>query len=104
MARPPAHELFERVRQLHRLIEGCGFRVAVMGGLAVNAWTIPAPTYNIDLCIDAREEDVPALIRVLEAEGFVPPPSAWLESVGTPKFREFSVSWPFQDGLLPTDI
>ncbi|MBI5367283.1 MAG: hypothetical protein HZA54_09615 [Planctomycetes bacterium] len=104
MARPPARELWERLQHLQRILEGRGLTVAVMGGIAVNAWTIPAPTYDIDLCVDLREEDVPGLIRVLEAEGFVPPPTAWIESVGTPKFREFSVSWPFQDGLIPADI
>lgn len=75
-----------------------------MGGLAINAWAIPTPTYDIDLCVAASEGDVPSLVRALAAEGFIPPPTPWLESVGRAKFREFTVSWPFQDGLIATDF
>ena len=94
----------ERARQLDRLLRSRGTPFAFMGGLAVNAWSIPAPTYDIDLCADLPEEAVPALVRELESEGFAPPPTAWLESVGRARFREFSVHWPFQDGLIPADF
>ncbi len=104
MARPPARELLDRVRHLHGVLDARGLKFAFMGGLAMNAWTVPAPTYDIDLCVELAEEGVPGLIRALESEGFVPPPTAWLESVGTAKFREFSVSWPFQEGLIPADF
>jgi len=94
----------ERARQLDRLLKARRVGFAFMGGLAVNAWAIPAPTYDIDLCADVGEEHVPDLVRALEAEGFVPPPTSWIESVGQARFREVSVHWPFQDGMIPTDI
>ena len=75
-----------------------------MGGLAVNAWAIPTPTYDIDLCADLDEAHVPELLKALEAEGFVPPPTSGIESVGKAGFREVSVQWPFQGGLIPADI
>ena len=75
-----------------------------MGGLAINAWAIPTPTYDIDICVAASESEVPSLLRALETEGFVPPPTPWLESVGSAKFREFTASWPFQDGFIATDF
>jgi hypothetical protein len=94
----------ERARQLDRLLRRRGTPFAFMGGLAVNAWSIPAPTYDIDLCVDLPEEAVPALIRELESEGYSPPPTTWLESVGRARFREISVHWPFQGGLIPADL
>lgn len=75
-----------------------------MGGLAVNAWAIPAPTYDIDLCISLPEAEVARLVKDLEKDGFVPPTTSWIETIGRAKFREFSVTWPFQDGLIATDF
>lgn len=75
-----------------------------MDGLAVNAWSIPAPTYDIDLCADVSLDQVPDLQGALSAEGYVPPSSGWIESVGKAAFREFSVHWPFQGGMIPADI
>lgn len=81
-----------------------GLRFAFMGGLAMNAWTVPAPTYDIDLCLELGGEAIVELMRALEAEGFLLPPTAWLETVGSAQFREFSVAWPFQDGLIPAEF
>jgi hypothetical protein len=75
-----------------------------MGGLAVNAWSVPAPTYDIDLCADLTVEEAPDLVRALEAEGFTPPLTGWVESVGAAGFREVSVGWPFQGGAIPAVV
>lgn len=104
MARPPSRELLERASQIDRILRTNNIPFAFMGGLALNAWTVPAPTYDIDLCVTLDEGDVPSLVRMLEAEGFVPPPTAWIESVGREKFREFTVFWPFQGGMIATDF
>ena len=94
----------ECARQLDRLLRRRRTPFCFMGGLAVNAWSIPAPTYDLDLCADVPEEGVPALLEELASAGYAPPPTSWLESVGRARFREISVHWPFQGGLLPADL
>jgi hypothetical protein len=75
-----------------------------MGGLAINAWSIPSPTFDIDLCVDIGIEAVPGLVKGLEEAGFIPPPAEWVEFVGQAKFKEISVGRPFQGGVFPTDL
>ena len=70
----------------------------------MNAWSIPVPTYDIDLCAELTPEDVPGLIAELERAGFVPPATSWIESIGSARFQEFTVHWPIQDGLRAADI
>ncbi len=70
----------------------------------MNAWSIPVPTYDIDLCAELDPEDVPGLIAELDRAGFVPPATPWIESIGPARFQEFTVHWPFQDGLRAADI
>jgi hypothetical protein len=94
----------ECARQLDKLLRVRGTPFAFMGGLAINAWSIPVPTYDIDVCADLPEELVPPLLRELESEGYVPPATDYIESVGKARFREVSVHWPFQGGLIPADL
>jgi hypothetical protein len=70
----------------------------------MNAWSIPVPTYDIDLCADLDPEHVPDLIAELDRAGFVPPATPRLESIGSARFQEFTVHWPFQDGLRAADV
>lgn len=70
----------------------------------MNAWSIPVPTYDIDLCAELTPEDVPDLIAELDRAGFVPPATSWIESIGSARFQEFTVHWTYQDGLRAADI
>ena len=97
-------ELLDRARQISELLATRGTCHAFIGGLAANVWSIPAPTYDIDLCADLAPEAVPALVRELDDAGFVPPATSWLETIGQAKFREFRIHWPFQQGLRAADI
>lgn len=99
-----ADDLLDQARRLSEVLTSRGISHAFIGGLAMNAWSIPAPTYDIDLCADLVPEQVPALISELDRAGFVPPPTSWLNSVGTAKFQEFTVHWPFGTGLRAADI
>jgi hypothetical protein len=99
-----ADDLLGQAQRLSNLLTARGITHAFMGGLAMNAWSIPVPTYDIDLCADLTSEDVPGLITLLDRAGFVPPATPWLESVGSARFQEFTVHWPFQDGLRAADI
>lgn len=104
MSRPLSDELLARARQLSQLLDARRTAHAFIGGLALNAWTIPAPTFDIDLCAALAPEAVPELVRRLEEEGFAPPPTSWLESIGPARFQEFTVHWPFELGMRPADI
>ncbi|MCC6738627.1 MAG: hypothetical protein IT452_06245 [Planctomycetia bacterium] len=99
-----ADELLEKARSLSGVLTARGITHAFIGGLAMNAWSIPAPTYDIDLCAALDPADVPGLIADLDRAGFVPPPTAWLNSVGAARFQEFSVHWPVGAGLRAADI
>jgi len=89
-----ADELLDRARQLAELLSARGIAHAFIGGLAMNAWTIPVPTYDIDLCAKLTPEDVPDLIAELDRAGFVPPETSWIEAIGSARFQEFTVHWP----------
>lgn len=97
-------DLLGQARRLAELLSARGIAHAFIGELAMNAWSIPVPTYDIDLCAELTPEDVPDLIARLEKAGFVPPATHWIESIGSTRFQEFTVHWPFQDGLRAADI
>ena len=104
MEPPIGTELLRRARQLARLLASRGEEYAFIGGLAMNVWTVPNPTYDIDLCVAIGVDEVRDLVRALDAEGFVPPPTTWIESVGSAKFQEFTVHFPYGTGLRPVDL
>ena len=99
-----ADDLLDQARRLTELLTARGVTHAFLDGLAVNVWSIPVPTYDIDLCADLAPEDVPDLIAELDRAGYVPPATSWIESIGSARFREFTVHWPFQDGLRAVDV
>jgi len=99
-----ADDLLGQARRLAEVLSSRGIAHAFIGGLAMNAWSIPVPTYDIDVCAELDPEDVPDLIAELDRKGFVPPATAWIESIGSARFQEFTVHWPFQDGLRAADI
>jgi hypothetical protein len=104
-----ADDLLGQARRLAELLSSRGIAHAFIAQafidcVAMNAWSIPVPTYDIDLCADVAPEDVPDLIAELDRAGFVPPATAWIESIGSARFQEFTVHWPFQDNLRAADI
>lgn len=70
----------------------------------MNVRAVPLPTFDIDLCTAIRPDEVADVIALLERDGFIPPPTTWIESVGSQKFQEFTVHWPFGLGVRPADI
>ena len=93
-----------QARRIAAVLGERGVAHAFIGGLAVNAWSVPTPTYDIDLCASLAPEDVPSLVRRLEHDGFLPPPTTWLESVGPAKFQEFTLHWAYGTRLRAADI
>lgn len=97
-------ELVRRARQISELLAALGHDHAFIGGMAMNVWAVPAPTFDLDLCAAIQPDEVAEVLKILASEGFIPPPSAWIESVGSARFQEFTVHWPFGLGLRPADI
>lgn len=104
MTRPPYSELIAKTRRMDEILRALNHPFAFMGGIALNVWTVPAPTYDIDICVAVPEEELPALRTALDRAGFLMPATSWIESVGSAGFKEMTVSWPFQEGLIPADI
>lgn len=101
---PLASELVRRARLLARVLESRGTHYAFIGELAMDAWTIPVPTYDLELCLAIGPEAAPDLVRALGSEGFLPPPTTWIESIGTARFQEFTVHFPYGAGLRAVDV
>lgn len=101
---PLGSELIRRARLLASVLESRGTHHAFIGELAMSAWTIPVPTYEIELCLAIGSEAAPDLVRALGVEGFVPPPTTLMESIGTARFQEFTVHFPYGTGLRPVDM
>lgn len=97
-------ELIRRARQLAETLAERGIEHVFIGGLAVNTWAIPLPTYGIDLCIALAPGDVPSFVQALEPLGFIPPETTWIESVGKERFQEFTVHWPHGVGVRAADV
>jgi len=93
-----------QARRLAEVLSARGTAHAFIGGLAMNAWSIPVPTYDIDVCVGLEADEVPDLIAELDRAGFVPPATPWLETIGTARFKEFTVHWPYRDGLRAADV
>ncbi|MEK7468019.1 MAG: hypothetical protein AAB074_11440 [Planctomycetota bacterium] len=45
-------DILSQARRLAEVLSSNRINHAFIGGLAMNAWSIPAPTYDIDLCAD----------------------------------------------------
>lgn len=97
-------ELIQRARLLSEILTTRGTQHAFIGGLAMNVWAVPVPTFDIDLCAALAPEEIPALLRVLETAGFIPPPTPWIEAIGSVRLQEFTVHWPYGLGVRPADI
>ena len=84
-------EITRLAQRIDGLFRGRQVPFAFMGGVAVNVWAIPAATYDLGLCADLDLEHVRDVVGKLDALGFVPPPSTWLDAVGRQEFRKFTV-------------
>ncbi len=73
------------------VLENLGLTHAIMGGFAVRAWGVPRPTYDADIAVVIADEEIPDLLRALEAAGFDVPEEhrkGYLDTLaGTDKFR-----------------
>ena len=77
-------------------LESLGLRYALVGGLAVGAWSVPRATRDVDLYAEMPEDVRPSLARALQERGFeVPAMAQELERFGV--FRSRSREGVFLD-------
>ena len=66
----PIQELFDEVRDL---IESRGISYAVMGGIAVSAWSMPRYTHDVDIALGIGAADVLPLLLAMDGAGYIVP-------------------------------
>jgi hypothetical protein len=75
------------------IFNALGIPYAVMGGLAVRAYGVPRPTYDVDVMLAIDESKLPELFDAVESAGYTVPESyrsGWVDRIaGMPlvKFR-----------------
>lgn len=64
-------QLFEALAQILSRLDAQGARAAVLGGLAVSAWTEPRFTRDVDLAVAVQTDaDAERIIRQIRADGY----------------------------------
>ncbi len=73
--------------EIFKKLNGEGVKYIVAGGLAVNLYGIPRMTYDIDLLVDLKEENLRKFLNLLKDWGFKPRPPAEVEDLLEEKKR-----------------
>jgi hypothetical protein len=77
-------DLFQAIGQLVPLFEQLGASYAVMGGIAVRAYGIPRPTYDVDFTLAFPRERLQELYDAVERIGYTVPEAfrtGWVDQV-----------------------
>lgn len=67
---------------------------AIMGGLAVRAFGVPRPTYDVDVTIAIADDKLPALYDAVEAAGYTVPEAyrrGWVDRVAEMPVIKFRI-------------
>lgn len=89
------NELNDALRRIAELFHSMEIPYVLMGGIAVRAYGIPRPTYDVDFTAAVARKRLPELFRRIEERGFTIPEeylSGWVDRVaGFPlvKFRSY---------------
>jgi hypothetical protein len=70
---------------------------AVMGGLAVRAYGIPRPTYDVDVILAIDEDRLPELFTAVEVAGYTVPDSyraGWIDRIAEMPLIKFRIYRP----------
>lgn len=97
-------ELFERIRRIAAVLDHAGVRHVLMGGIAANVWSVPTPTYDLDLTLDLPRDDVDRMVDLLQREGFHPPLTNYVNGVGVERFPKVSVHFDFEGRMYDVDL
>jgi hypothetical protein len=77
----------------------------VMGGLAVRAYGVPRPTYDVDVMLAIDGDELPSLYSAVEEAGYTVPASyrtGWVDRVGGMPLVKFRIYRP--NGSIDVDV
>ncbi|MCO6456414.1 MAG: nucleotidyl transferase AbiEii/AbiGii toxin family protein [Pirellulaceae bacterium] len=89
------NELNDALRSVAELFHLMEIPYVLMGGIAVRAYGIPRPTYDVDFTAAVSRDRLPELFRRVEERGFAVPEayqSGWVDRVASfplVKFRKY---------------
>jgi hypothetical protein len=86
--------LTDVVFELAALFEKLSIPYAIMGGVAVRAYSIPRPTYDVDFTLSIERERLPKLFAEVEALGYTVPEAyqrGWIDNVGGMSLVKFRI-------------
>jgi hypothetical protein len=92
-------DLFQAIGQLVPLLERLGASYAVMGGIAVRAYGIPRPTYDVDFTLSLPRDRLHELYDGVEQIGYTVPEAfqkGWVDQVSGLSLVKFR--W-YREGL-----
>lgn len=98
-------DVYDTLLEFVEIFGELNVRYAVMGGLAVRAYSIPRSTWDVDLTIGMDRDDLPRFFEAVEARGYSVPEAytrGWVDQVaGMPlvKFKTYCAS-----GTVDVDI
>lgn len=78
---------------------------AIMGGLAVRAYGVPRPTYDVDVTIAISDDKLPELYRHIEERGYTVPDSyrsGWVDRIAGMPLVKFRIYRP--DKSVDVDV
>lgn len=77
-------DIVQTLKELAGIMEQLGLTYAVIGGVAVRAYAIPRPTYDIDFNLAIPRERLPELFSAVEKHGYTVPENyhtGWVDTV-----------------------
>jgi hypothetical protein len=69
MADKPAS--LDAIERAARVLVDARVPYAFIGGVAMGAWAVPRPTFDLDLAVASGTSELPALLQAFERAGFV---------------------------------
>lgn len=88
-----------------RIFDAQKIPYAVMGGLAVRAYGVPRPTYDVDVTISVDTDRLPALYQEVKAAGYTVPEaylSGWVDRIAEMPLVKFRIYRP--DRSVDVDV
>ena len=80
---------------------------AVMGGLAVRAYGVPRPTYDVDVMLAISDDRLPELFDIVEEAGYTVPESyrkGWVDRVADMPVLKFRIYRGTPDESVDVDL
>lgn len=99
-----AEALLHHARRVHELCTGKGLDFGFMGGIALNVWAVPAPTFDLDFSVALPPERIQDLLKWFDDDGYSTPAAAYPNHVGPHRFPKTSVQFVFEKRMLDIDI